>query len=291
MSSRLARKGMMVSDTTSEARMVKTTATGMLRMNCPGAPGRKSSGRKAKIRVAVQPSTADRRSAAWPGWRPRARVMALAQEAADVLHHHDRVVHQQPEGDDEADDAELVDGEARQVQQCHADRQRERDGDHHHQPRPAGPSGSSVSSTSTMAMAKSRVKPLSRWETLRDWSKPRSSRTPRGQLALEAVELLPQGLANLKDVLPLLHVGGDEDGALPVEASQVAGRPRSLHCHLGHVAQVDQAPLRVPATTVSATSSSELVVAAGLDVELPPADVDAAAGNVDVGALPIAPST
>ncbi len=39
--------------------MVNTTATGMLRMNSPAAPGSASSGRKAKTRVAVQPSTGE----------------------------------------------------------------------------------------------------------------------------------------------------------------------------------------------------------------------------------------
>lgn len=49
---------MIVSDTKSEAKMVNTTAIGMLRMNCPGPPGRNNSGKNAKISVAVQPSTA-----------------------------------------------------------------------------------------------------------------------------------------------------------------------------------------------------------------------------------------
>ncbi len=48
---------MMVSATKSDARIVKTTAIGKLRMNCPGTPGRNRIGRKAKINVAVQPTT------------------------------------------------------------------------------------------------------------------------------------------------------------------------------------------------------------------------------------------
>jgi hypothetical protein len=54
---REARKGTTVSETSSEARTVATTATGMERMKRPAAPGSASSGTKAKTRVAVQPST------------------------------------------------------------------------------------------------------------------------------------------------------------------------------------------------------------------------------------------
>ena len=55
---RLASSGTMVNETSSEASTVNTTASGMPRMNLPGMPGRNSTGRNAKIRVAVQPSTA-----------------------------------------------------------------------------------------------------------------------------------------------------------------------------------------------------------------------------------------
>ena len=55
---RLASHGMMVSDTSSEASTAYTTAMGSERMYLPASPGRNSSGRKAKISVAVAPSTA-----------------------------------------------------------------------------------------------------------------------------------------------------------------------------------------------------------------------------------------
>ena len=47
----------MVSETSSDAPIVKTTATGMHRMNCPAVPGSARSGRNANSSVAVQPST------------------------------------------------------------------------------------------------------------------------------------------------------------------------------------------------------------------------------------------
>jgi len=50
--------GTSVSDTTKDPSTVPITATGIERMNSPEPSGRASSGRKAKIRLAVQPSTA-----------------------------------------------------------------------------------------------------------------------------------------------------------------------------------------------------------------------------------------
>ncbi len=49
---------MMVSATSSEADTVKRTEMGSDRVNLPAPPGRKSSGRKARISTAVQPTTA-----------------------------------------------------------------------------------------------------------------------------------------------------------------------------------------------------------------------------------------
>ena len=62
-----------------------------------------------------------------------APLVAVAQEAFDILHDHDAVVHEQAEGDDHPDDAELVDGEAEEVEQEESDGDGERNGDHHDQ--------------------------------------------------------------------------------------------------------------------------------------------------------------
>lgn len=51
---------MIVIDTSSDARMVNTTAAGIERMNLPGVPGSISTGRKANTSVAVVPMTATR---------------------------------------------------------------------------------------------------------------------------------------------------------------------------------------------------------------------------------------
>src|SRR6185503_7394302 len=77
--------------------------------------------------------TADHRDRdlAGGGDRRLAPRAPLAQVTGDVLHHHDRVVDQEAERDDEPDDAELVEAEAEGVQQRQADRQRERDRHHH----------------------------------------------------------------------------------------------------------------------------------------------------------------
>ena len=48
------------------------------------------------------------------------------------------------------------------------------------------PSGSSVSATRLMASVKSKRSRESRWSTLRDWSKPRSRRTPSGSWGSKA---------------------------------------------------------------------------------------------------------
>ena len=60
---RLARNGMTVKDTKSEAAIVKRTVTGNDLINWPDPSGRNSKGRKANIKVAVQPNTA---TAIWP---------------------------------------------------------------------------------------------------------------------------------------------------------------------------------------------------------------------------------
>ena len=54
----LAKNGTMVTDTKREAKTVVITAIGRLRINSPEASGKKVNGRKAKIKVAVQPTTA-----------------------------------------------------------------------------------------------------------------------------------------------------------------------------------------------------------------------------------------
>ena len=55
---RLARNGITVSDTSSEAPTVNSTAAGNERMKMPAPSGRNSSGRNANSSVAVQPITA-----------------------------------------------------------------------------------------------------------------------------------------------------------------------------------------------------------------------------------------
>ena len=62
LSTRLARNGITVYATNSEASTVNSTAAGSERMNRPAPSGRNSSGRNANSSVTVQPSTA---SAIW----------------------------------------------------------------------------------------------------------------------------------------------------------------------------------------------------------------------------------
>jgi hypothetical protein len=56
--------------------------------------------------------------------------------AGDVLDHHDRVVDEQAQRDDEPDDAQLVDGEPEQVEDSDADRQGQWDRHHDDEARP-----------------------------------------------------------------------------------------------------------------------------------------------------------
>src|SRR3712207_7543336 len=53
----------------------------------------------------------------------------LFRSAGDVLDHHDRVVDEEPEGDHEADDAELVERVAGEVERGQPERERQRDRD------------------------------------------------------------------------------------------------------------------------------------------------------------------
>ena len=115
LSTRLAMNGMMNSASSSEPMMVATTAIGSTRMNLPAVPGSASSGRNAKISVAVQPRMATKicrvpSSAACDARLPHAHV------PRDVLDDDDRVVHQQAERDDEARDRELVERVVEEIQ-------------------------------------------------------------------------------------------------------------------------------------------------------------------------------
>ena len=152
----------------SEPTMVVTTVMGSTRMNLPALPGSASSGRKAKISVAVQPRIADEDLPRAGQRRGHARI-AHAQVARDVLDHHDGIVDQQAERDHEAGDRHLVERIAEEIQQ------REAEGsdsgiDTITMPRRAGPAAA-ASAHQRDGDAEVRVQAVEPVATLRDWSK------------------------------------------------------------------------------------------------------------------------
>ncbi len=183
-STALARNGTMVSDTSSEARMVRMTATGRLRMKSPALPGRNRSGTNANTSAAVQPRTAtaiwrvarmaaSRRLAPSRRWRvmfstttmesstSRPSAMTKPTMLSWFMPKPARCSSARPIASDSGIDTMTM-SDARM------------------------PSGMSVTRTSRMAMAKSRYRWSSRWATLPDWSKPRSSEMPGGSSAAKA---------------------------------------------------------------------------------------------------------
>ena len=112
--------------------MVSTTAMGRLRMKSPAPSGHEDDRQEGHDEDGGAAEHGERDLTAWLDRPRRGAFVAVAQEALDVLHDHDAVVHQQAEGDDHAHDTELVDGEAEEVEQEESDGDGERDGDHHH---------------------------------------------------------------------------------------------------------------------------------------------------------------
>ncbi len=208
--------------------------------------------------------------------------MTEPHEAADVLDHHDRVVDQEPQRDHEPDDAELVDGEAGQVQHGEPDRQRERDRDHHDQrgPQPERQQREQDQGDGEAKVAQEALEPVPHILGLIE----ADLETDAGrQLLGVTLELGLEKLAGVVDVLAFLLVGGDEDRPLPVVAADV-GQVGVLDGHLGDVAQVDDAALAVGHDGVLDLVERG-VIPRGLNVEFLVADVDAAGRDVDVGGL------
>ena len=90
-------------------------------------------------------------------------------------------------------------------------------------------------------------------------------------------------LAHVEDVVAVLLVGGDEHGALAVEAADVRVFLR-VPADLGDVAHAHAAAIDDGHDRV-AHFVERLVAARGLEAEAAAADVDGAAGNVGVLAL------
>ena len=90
------------------------------------------SGRKAKMRVAVQPTTARLICRSGRDCRILARVAGEPEVTLDVLHDDDAVIHEQAQCHDHSDDTELVDRKMEEVEQEEADQQRQGYGDHDH---------------------------------------------------------------------------------------------------------------------------------------------------------------
>ena len=177
-SRRLARNGITVSATNSEAVIVNRTAAGSERMNSPAPSGRNNSGRKPSTSVAVQPITASAiwsvaRIAASTGGRPLRTWRAMFSTTTIESSTSSPSATTKPTIDSwfrlkpakYSSDRPIASDSGMEIITTPAERR---------------PSGSSVSSTSAIARAKSPPSLPSRWATLRDWSKPRSRRIPGG---------------------------------------------------------------------------------------------------------------
>ena len=145
------------------------------------------------------------------------------------------------------------------------------------------PSGSSVSSTSAMAMPKSTYSRSSRWRTFSRLVEADFQLDALRQLGGEALGGRDDALAHVEDVVAVLLVGGDEHGALAVEAADVA---------VGRVFQLTSAMSRTRTMRPSDRGDDGVahlvergVAAGGLEAEAARPEVDEAAGNVGVLAL------
>jgi hypothetical protein len=235
--------------------------------------------REHQRRRAAEHSDAD-----LPGGLDRrlARALAHAQPARDVLGHHDRIVDQQAERDHEPDDAELVQREPEIAQRGDADRQRHRDRDHHQQrgAQPQRDQRDQDQDDRDEEVALEAAEPMG--DVLRlivGGLERHPGRQPRRRLGRRG----GHPIADIEDVLALVHRDRDQRGALSVVAEPVGLRRIDDPC-AGHVAQVDEVA-RAAADHGALELRERGERAAGLHVEPTLAEVDIAPRDAGVATL------
>ena len=210
------------------------------------------------------------------------RTVSHPPEARDVLHHDDRVVHQEAESDHTADDAQLVQAVAKRGQHRDADRERkrDRDDDEHRGPQPERQHRDQHEGEGDEEVVLEAAQPqLDVGRLVPADFQPHVTRQRR----LETRDLLPQGPAEFEQVLRGPRADRHEYGAfaiVPAEVLLVGRGPGDLR----HVLQVhDRRPGRQQRRHAHVVEAR--VAATRLDVETTIADIDGSARETGVVAL------
>ena len=214
--------------------------------------------------------------------RRLARSMSLPSEARDVFHHHDRIVHQQPERDHAPDNAQLVQAVARVVKPRDADRQRERNR-HQHQQRRAKSQRQHRHEHEREREKKIRLQPPEPVLHVQRLIPADLETDVARQRRPDLFDLRPQPLAQLEQILRRSWPHGYKHRALAVVAPEillVCRRPLHrrdvLHPHDRGPAARDRRPPQF---------LQRRITPARLQVEPPLAHLHRAAGNRRVVAL------